>query len=234
MNGTLHGVGVGPGDPDLMTLRAVRVIRAAAVVAYPAPAGGESFARAIAAAAIPAGTAELRIEVPMTAARAPAQAAYDRAAAAIAGHLEAGRDVAVLCEGDPMFYGSFMYLLARLVPRFPVEVVPGVTSLTACAAAARRPLSAREGTLSVIPATLPEGELSVRLAAADAAAVMKVGRHLAKLRRVLADLGLDGDAVYVERASLPEARTLPLAEAPEAAPYFSMVLVRKGADPWLG
>ncbi|WP_193139949.1 MULTISPECIES: precorrin-2 C(20)-methyltransferase [unclassified Meridianimarinicoccus] len=231
--GTLYGVGLGPGDPDLITRRAARLIEGARVVAYPALAGGDSFARAIAADLIPATAREIVMEVPMTPARAPAQAAYDAGAARIGEALQAGDDVVVLCEGDPFFYGSFMYLHARLAPRFAVEVVPGVTSVTACAARAGLPLAARNETLTVLPGPLPDAELRARIRDADTLVLMKVGRHLSRLRALLADEGLLGRAVYVERATLPIERRLPLAEAPDPAPYFSMILVTKGADPWL-
>ena len=233
MSGTLYGVGVGPGAADLMTLRAARLIGAARVIAYPTLAGAESFARAIAAELIPEGATEIVMDVPMSVDRAPAQAAYDAGAARIAAELEAGRDVVCLCEGDPFFYGSFMYLFARLSGRFRVEVVPGVTSIAACAAVAGRPLVARNERLTVLPGPLPEAELRDRIAGAESVAIMKVGRHLGKIRAVINGLGLTDRAVYVERASLPEQVVRPLAEAPGAAPYFSMILLTKGADPWL-
>lgn len=233
MTGTLIGVGVGPGDPELMTLKAHRLISGAQVVAYPALAGAESFARAIAAGVIAAGAREIVMDVPMTTAREPAQAAYDAAAARIAVELDQGRDVVCLCEGDPFFYGSFMYLHARLSPRYAVEVVPGVTSITACAARAGLPLAARSERLTVLPGPLPEAELRARIEGAESVAILKVGRHLAKIRSVIGALGLMGRAVYVERASLAEEMICPLAQAPDQAPYFSMILLTKGADPWL-
>lgn len=230
--GTAWGLGVGPGDPELITLKAVRILKAVPVIAYPAPETGDSLARAIAAPHLPGGQIEIVVRTPMTAERFPAQEVYDRAATAIGGHLAEGRDVAVLCEGDPFFYGSFMYLFARLARSWRVEVVPGVSSLTACAAAARAPLAARDDVLSVIPATLAEAELVRRLGAADAAAIVKVGRHLAKARRALAACGLLADAHYVERATMATERVLPLAEAGEDAPYFSMILVHRRRDAW--
>lgn len=232
-SGVLYGVGLGPGDPELMTLRAHRLISGAQVVAYPSLAGGASFARSIAAGAIPADAREIVMDVPMTVARGPAQAAYDTGAAAIAAELEAGRDVVCLCEGDPFFYGSFMYLFARLSGRFRVEVVPGVTSITTCAARAGMPLAARNERLTVLPGPLPEPELRARIEGAESVAIMKVGRHLAKIRGVIGALGFTDRAVYVERASLPDEVVCPLAEAPDKAPYFSMILLTKGADPWL-
>ena len=233
MSGVLYGVGLGPGAPDLMTLRAARLIEAARVVAYPALAGAPSFARSIAADLIAEGTEEIVMDVPMSVERAPAQAAYDAGAARIAEALDAGRDVVCLCEGDPFFYGSFMYLFARLSDRFRVEVVPGVTSVTACAARAGMPLAARNERLTVLPGPLPEAELRARIDGAESVAIMKVGRHLPKIRAVIDALGLTGRAVYIERATLPDEVVLPLAEAPAEAPYFSMILLTKGADPWL-
>jgi precorrin-2/cobalt-factor-2 C20-methyltransferase len=233
VSGTLLGVGVGPGDPELMTLKADRLIRAARVVAYPAPDTGESFARAIAAGAIAADAVEIPMVVPMRQERFAAQEVYAEAARTIAGHLAGGTDVVVLCEGDPFFYGSFMYLFARLSPRHPVEVVPGVSSLAACAAAMGRPLVARNGVLSVLPGPLPDAELGPRIEAADSVAILKVGRHLPRLRALIERLGLTACAAYVERASLPQGRACALAEAPDEAPYFSMLLVTRTEDPWL-
>ncbi len=233
MTGTLYGVGVGPGDPDLMTLRAQKLIRDARVVAYPALAGAPSFARAIAAASIAPDAQEIVIDVPMTTERAPAQAAYDKGAEEIRAALDAGEDVVCLCEGDPFFYGSFMYLFARLRDSVRVEVVPGVSSVTTCAARAGLPLAARNERLTILPGPLPEDELQRRIDGAESVAILKVGRHLPKIRAVIAGLGLMDHAVYVERASLPDERICPLSAAPEAAPYFSMILLIKGGDPWL-
>ncbi len=233
MTGRLYGISLGPGDPELMTLKAARLIAGASVVAYPALPEGESFARAIAADLVAPDTREIRMDIPMTTERAPAQAAYDRNAARIAAELDAGRDVAVLCEGDAFFYGSFMYLFARLSGTYAVEIVPGVTSVTACAASALLPLAARNERVTVLPGPLPEDELKARIEGAETVVLMKVGRHIGKIRRVFQALGLAEHAVYVERASLPEQRILPLEKAPDPAPYFSMILLVKGADPWL-
>jgi precorrin-2/cobalt-factor-2 C20-methyltransferase len=233
VSGTLYGIGVGPGDPELMTLKAHRLISAARVVAYPAPDTGDSFARNIAAGTIPAGAEEIPMVVPMRAERFPAQQVYARAADKIASHLDAGTDVAVLCEGDPFFYGSFMYLFARLANRHPVEIVPGVSSLTACAAALKRPLTSRNDVLTVLPGPLPDPELRQRIEAAQAIAIMKVGRHLPRIRALLGSMGLTKNAGYIERASLGAEHVSQLSEAPETAPYFSMILIYKGDDPWL-
>ncbi len=233
MTGTLYGIGLGPGDPELMTLKAHRLIRAAKVVAYPAPDTGDSFARAIAADAIRPDAIEIPMIVPMRVERFPAQEVYAEAAQRISTHLDNGQNVAVLCEGDPFFYGSFMYLFARLAAGHPVEIIPGVSSLGACAAALAHPLVARNDVLTVLPGPLPDKDLRARIEAADAVSIMKVGRHLPRLRTLIADMGLTDRAGYAERASLPEQQVMPLADAPDTAPYFSMILINKGADPWL-
>ncbi|WP_192913822.1 precorrin-2 C(20)-methyltransferase [Roseibium sediminis] len=233
MTGTLYGVGLGPGDPELMTLKAHRLISSARVIAYPAPDSGESFARSIAAHVIPADAREIPIVVPMRVDRFPAQEIYDKAALEIAEVLASGQDVVTLCEGDPFFYGSFMYLFERLSDRFPCEIVPGVTSLTACAAQLRRPLTSRTDVLTVLPGPLDDTELRPRIENSQAIAIMKVGRHLPRLRALLDDMGLLDKAGYVERASLPEQRVFRLANVPaEKAPYFSMILIYKGDEAW--
>jgi precorrin-2/cobalt-factor-2 C20-methyltransferase len=233
MNGTLYGLGVGPGDPELITLKALRLLRAAPVIAYPAPEHGDSLARAIVAGHLPGGQTEIAIRMPMVVERFPAQEIYDRAAVEIGAHLEAGRDVAVLCEGDPFFYGSFMYLFGRMAERFPVQVVPGVSSLTACAAASGAALASRNDVLTVVPAPLPAERLRELLLNTDAAAIMKLGRHFAKVRDVLTELGLAAQARYVERATMQNQRLLPLDEVdPDSVPYFSMVLVHKRGEAW--
>ena len=233
MSGTLHALGVGPGDPELLTLKAVRLLAAAPVIAYPAPERGDSLARAIVAPHLPGGQVEIAIRMPLDAGRFPIDAIYDRAAAEIGAHLDGGRDVAAICEGDPFFYGSFMYLFGRLAGRRRVEIVPGVTSLVACPAAARAPLAARDDVLLVCPATLDEDELARRLRDAEAVAVIKVGRHLAKVRRALTRAGLAGHAHYVEHASMERERVLPLGDTEAVgAPYFSMVLAHRRGAAW--
>lgn len=184
--GTLYGIGVGPGDPELLTLKGLRLIASVPVIAYIAPSGGDSLARAIVADHLPGGQTEIAIPIAMG---GEAGESYDRSARRIADHLEAGRDVAVLCEGDPFFYGSFMYIHERLAGRHRVRVVPGVSSLTATAAAAGMALASRGQVLTVVPAILPEDELRARLGRGDAAAIIKVGRHLDKVRRVRRPIG---------------------------------------------
>ena len=140
--------------------------------------------------------------------------------------LDEGDDIAFLCQGDPLFYGSFAGIYLRVAPRYPVTVVPGVSSLTACAAAAGLPLAQRDAAIAVIPATLDEETLTRRLAESEVAAVIKIGRHGAKLRRVLDRLGMLDAALYVERATLPNQRIAPLSEIDLAVvPYFAMALI---------
>lgn len=230
----VYGIGVGPGDPDLITLKGYRLLQTAAVVAFPAPEHGPSLARTLATPHLPGGQIELPIRMPMCLDRFPAQAVYDQAEGAIADHVEAGRDVAVLCEGDPFFYGSFLYLFGRLAARYAVTVVPGVSSLTACAAVAGLPLVARNDILTVIPATLEADILQARLDGTDAAVLVKVGRHAEKCRQVLAATGLLQRAILVERATQADERIRPLREVDpaEPVPYFATILVHRRGAAW--
>jgi precorrin-2/cobalt-factor-2 C20-methyltransferase len=224
-SGRLYGVGVGPGDPELLTLKALRLLREVPVIAYPAPEDGESFARSIVAGWIAGHQREIAIRFPMRPGPPPA-AIYDAAAGGLAVELECGRDVALLCQGDPMFYGSAINLFSRLAGQYRVEIVPGVSSLTACAAAAAVPLVSRDGTLTVLPATLDEAQVVARLHEAETAMVVKLGRHLAKVRRALIRLDRLDVAFYIEHATLPTQRVIPLAQVnDEIAPYFSVALV---------
>ncbi|MDR3516031.1 MAG: precorrin-2 C(20)-methyltransferase [Azospirillaceae bacterium] len=230
MTGTLYGLGVGPGDPELITVKALRLLRHCPVIAYPAADEGDSLARAIVAPYLVPGTTpppqEIVLRLPMRTDREAARAGYDRGAADIAAHLDQGRDVAALCEGDPLFFGSFMYLFDRLAGRYRVEIVPGVSSLGAAAASAGLPLVERNQVLSVIPAPLPAPDLEARLRRGDACAIVKLGRHFTKVRAVLGDLGLLDHARYVERATMDRQRVLPVrAVDPGTVPYFSLILV---------
>jgi precorrin-2/cobalt-factor-2 C20-methyltransferase len=231
--GTLYGIGVGPGDPELVTLKALRIARACPVLAYPAPEEGESLARRIMAPHLAGGQTEITIRMPLTAERYPADAVYDRSSRDIAAHLAAGRDVAVLCLGDPFFYGSFMYLFARLAESHRTVVVPGVTSLAAAAASLGAPLAARDDVLTIIPALLDDEAIAARLNLAEAAAIIKLGRHFARIRTLLATAGLLAMARYVEYASFPQERIVPLASVDAArVPYFSLILVHRRGQAW--
>lgn len=232
-HGTLSLVGVGPGDPDLMTLKAVKRLKSAAVIAFPATGDGGTLALGIARPHVPAEATLLPITIPMTPERGPAQTAYDAGAEAIAARLAAGESVAYLCEGDPLFYGSAMYLLSRLGTRFAIEVIPGVTSLTAAAAAISRPLAARNEVLKVLPAPLPDEVLRAELAEAPAVALIKVGRHFDRIRALLGETGHAASAVVVEHATTARQRITPLLEfAADERPYFSTILAYRGSEAW--
>jgi len=234
VSGRLIGVGTGPGDPELLTLKAVRVLAEADVVAHFAKRGRPSNARAIVAGHLRPGVAELALLYPVTTEvdrhRPDYVAAIDgffaEAAAAVEAQLAAGRTVAVLSEGDPLFYGSYMHLHVRLAPRWPVAVVPGITAMSGGWSQAGLPLAQGDDVLTVLPGTLDEAELARRLSDSPASVIMKVGRNLATIRRALVAAGKLGGAVYVERATMSETLTVPLAEkVDDRAPYFSLVLV---------
>jgi len=228
MTGTVYGIGLGPGDPDLVTLKAARLLGRLPVIAFPANPKGESLALAIAGPHLPATTERLPLVMDFAVDRTMAIDAYDRGSAAIVAHVRAGRDVGVLCEGDPLTYGSFAYVLERLPDDVPVEVVPGISAPAACAAASARPLALGDEPLLCLPATLPEDALRGLLASVPACALFKVGRHLDKAVRVLAAVGLADHAVCVVRASHADQRVLTLPEAQaQGVPYFSMLLARR-------
>jgi precorrin-2 C20-methyltransferase/precorrin-3B C17-methyltransferase len=231
--GRLFGVGVGPGDPELVTVKAQRVIAAAHVVAYPAKHHGGSIARRAAEPWLVDGQEELALVYPVTTGETEHPAGYegalcdfyDAAAQQLAARLDAGRDVAVLCEGDPFFYGSYMYLHERLAQRYATEVVPGVTAFSAAAAAAGTPLAKRDDVLTVLPGTLPADVLAERLRGADAAVVMKLGRRFDGVRDAAGLAGVAERSVYVERASADDQRVAALDEVDGDVPYMSLVLV---------
>jgi precorrin-2/cobalt-factor-2 C20-methyltransferase len=231
-----YGLGLGPGDPDLMTVRARRVLERVDRLAHFCKAQRRGNARAIADAAVGADPdREIALVYPVTTeilADHPDYAAligpfYERCAERLLREAEEGRTVAVLCEGDPFFYGSFMHLWRRLKDRLPIEVVPAVTGMSGAWTRAGAPITWGDDVLTVLPGTLPEGELVRRLRATDAAVVMKLGRHLPKVRAALDAAGLTDRAIYVERATAAGERIMPLAAVPalEDAPYFSLVIV---------
>ncbi|WP_448206316.1 precorrin-2 C(20)-methyltransferase [Azospirillum sp. sgz302134] len=233
ITGKLFGVSVGPGDPDLMTVRAIRTIKSCPVVAYFCKRGTSGQARRIAADCITAEHIELPLVYPVTVELPPQHPDYgrqieeffDESAERLAEHLKAGRNIAALNEGDAFFYGSFMHLFLRLASRFPTEVVPGVTSMSCSASLLPRPLTLRDDVLSVIPGTLSEEALLTALNNTDAAVIMKLGQNLPKVRRAVIAAGLADRAWYIERASMENQRVLPFTEAPEVAPYFSQIVI---------
>ena len=234
--GRLTGVGVGPGDPDLVTVRAARLITEAAVVAYHCARHGRSVARAAAAPYLRPGQIEEVLRYPVTTEGTDHPGGYAGALAdfyqdatsRLAAHLDDGRDVVVLCEGDPGFYGSYQHLHARLHGRFRAEIVPGVSSVAAAAAAVGQPLVQHDESLTVLTGTLPADVLRARLAGtgADAVAILKLGRTFDKVRAALEDTGLLDRAQYVERAGTDAQRVAPLSGVdPGTVPYMSLALV---------
>ncbi len=232
--GTLFGVGLGPGDPELVTVKAARVIGEVDVVAYHSARHGRSIARSIAAPYLRPGQTEELLRYPVTTEGTDHPGGYAgaledfyvEAAARIAAHLEAGRDVALLAEGDPLFYSSYMHMHTRLTSRFQAVIVPGVTSVSAASAATGTPLVQGDEVLTILPGTLPKAELSRRLADTDAAVIMKLGRSYSAVQEALSEAGRLDSAFYVERASTPEQRVLPAADVdPAAVPYFSLAMV---------
>ncbi|MEK1905922.1 MAG: precorrin-2 C(20)-methyltransferase [Pseudomonas sp.] len=239
VKGRLLGLGVGPGDPELITLKALRMLQAAPVVGYfvakaKASKGQGGNAFGIIEQHLREAQQRLPLVYPVTTEKLEPPLTYetvisdfyDTCAAQIALHLDAGRDVAVICEGDPFFYGSYMYLHDRLAERYEAQVIPGVCSMLGGAAVLGVPLVYRNQSLSVLSGVLPEEELKQRLAIADAAVVMKLGRNFDKVRRVLGELGLAERALYVERATMDNQRIVPLDEVePMDSPYFSLILL---------
>jgi precorrin-2 C20-methyltransferase/precorrin-3B C17-methyltransferase len=232
--GRLYGVGLGPGDPELVTLKAARLIREADVVAYHAGREGSSIARRIAGDLVPAGVVEEQLVYPVTTGSAAHPGGYagamadfyEESAERLAAHLAAGRDVVLLAEGDPLFYGSYMYMHDRLSGRFHTEVVPGVTSVAAASAAVASPLVRQTDVLTILPGTMPEAELARRLADTQGAVVMKLGRTFPAVRRALAAAGRLGDAFYVERASTDRQVVMPVKDVDaDSVPYFSIIVV---------
>ena len=240
LSGRCYGVGVGPGDPELMTVKAMRILRSSPVVAYFSAPGRSSNARQVVSEFLTDGQKELHLVYPVTTENLPQgqdydtmmAEFYDASAEQVATALGRGHDVAVLCEGDPLFHGSFMYLHNRLSSRFPTEVVPGVPSILAGAAVLGAPLVCLDEVLSVLSGTLSPVELDARLAGVDAAVIMKVGRNLEKVRQAVTRAGLLDRAWYVERATMAGERVMRLDQVdPVGAPYFSMVVIPSGLAP---
>ncbi|MGI6850771.1 precorrin-2 C(20)-methyltransferase [Mesorhizobium sp. 1B3] len=232
--GRLIGVGTGPGDPELLTLKAIRALGAADVVAHFAKRGNDGNARRTVAAHLKPDVVELSLLYPVTTEiekshddyKTAIGRFYEDSAHAVESHLAAGRTVAVLSEGDPLFYGSYMHLHVRLSRRFATEVIPGVTAMSGCWSQAGVPIVQGDDVLTVLPGTMAETELARRLADTEAAVIMKVGRNLPKIRRALEGARRLDDALYVERGTMENTRSVRLVEKlDDGAPYFSIVLV---------
>ncbi len=231
---TIWGVGLGPGDPDLMSLRADRLIRGARHVAFFRKAGRSGRARTIVEGMLRADVVEYPMEYPVTTEIAVEDPRYNETLAAfyeacvahLRGLVTAGEGVVVLCEGDPFFYGSFMHLHVRLSGEVPVQVVPAITGMSGAWTATGAPITWGDDVLTVLVGTLPEEELARRMADTDALVVMKLGRTLAKVSRALTASGRMDEAWLVEYATMPQQRMMRLAQVRDrVTPYFSIVLV---------
>ncbi len=232
--GRLIGVGTGPGDPELVTIKAVKALEVADVIAFFAKQGRTGNGRGIVQHLISERAELLPLYYPVTteidkvetAYQSQISGFYNASAAAIAACLDAGKTVAILSEGDPLFYGSYMHMHVRLAHRYPTEVIPGVSAMSGCWSVAGMPIVQGDDVLSVLPGTMVEDELTRRLADTHAAVIMKVGRNLPKIRRALENAGRLDEAVYVERGTMANGTMTKLAERPDGdAPYFSLVLV---------
>lgn len=234
VQGKLWGVGIGPGDSELVTVKAARIIGEADVVAYHCARHGRSIARSVAEPYLRSAQLEEKLMYPVTTEttdhpggyRGALDDFYTEAADVLAQHLSAGRSVALLAEGDPLFYSSYMHMHKRLASRFETEIIPGVTSVSASAAATGLPLVEADETLTVLPGTLPKDELVRRLEDSDAVAIMKLGRTFPDVVAALEESGRIDHAWYVERASTGAQKVLPISDVDiTSVPYFSMVVI---------
>lgn len=232
--GKLWGVGIGPGDPELVTVKAARVIGEADVVAFHSAQHGRSISRGVASRYMRENQIEVHLVYPVTTGttdhpggyQGAIDEFYEQAAERLAAHLFSGRSVALLAEGDPLFYSSYMHMHKRLAGRFDVEIVPGVTSVSAASAAMETPLVERDEVFTVLPGTLPVDELARRLRTTDAAAIMKLGRTFPTVVRALEQSGRLAEARYVERASTDRERVLDIGDVDQSdVPYFSIAIV---------
>ena len=227
--GILYGIGVGPGDPELMTVKAVRLLRELPTIAVPvAQNEGESYALDIVAGLLSPEQRLLKLHFPMGAGAARRTVARQAAAEAIAGELRAGQSVAFLTEGDPLLYSTFGHLLRHLPPDLPIEVVPGVSAVTAAAAQGLLPLVQGEERMAILPANLERtGELRSTLRAFDTVVLLKVAPVLEPLLDLLEELGLAAHAYLVERASHRSARVVRDLRSlrGQAVHYLSLVIV---------
>lgn len=231
--GTIHGVGLGPGAPDLLSVRADRLVRGALHVAYFRKAGRPGQARRIVDGMLRADVIEIAMEYPVTTEIPLADPRYNlfladfyaQCTQRLAALAHAGHDIVVLCEGDPFFYGSFMHLHSRLSDIVPVAVVPGITGMAGAWNATGLPITWGDDVLTVAMATLPEDELVRRIRDTDALVVMKIGRNLPKLRRAVAAAGRGDAAWLVEHAAMPGQKVTRLVDAETVTPYFSILLI---------
>src|SRR5260370_16235385 len=228
---TIYGVGLGPGDREMIRIKAARLNDKAGGVAHIRKAGRPGNARTLVNGMLAPGVIEEALEYPVTTEIAledpvygdTLRIFYDDCVRRLLRHVAEGRDVAVLCEGDPFLYGSFMHLHSRITGRAPVVVVPGISGMSGCWTASGVPITFGDDVLTVVPATLDETTLCERLQSIDALVVMKLGRNPAKVRRALQAAGLAERAVYVERGTMADEKVMRLADkTDDKAPDFSL------------
>ncbi len=226
--GTLYGIGVGPSDPELLSLKAVKYIKTAQLIAYPTNKQGVSFAREIASPYIDNDAQEFGFYIPMKTDRSAANIEYDKAATHIEAHLTNGKNVACLCEGDSLFYGSFSYILERLQPKFNVEIIPAIPAFVAAGAALSQPIVMQNEDLQIIPATLNANILATKIKNSDNISIYKVGRHFAKLHNILCQQNLLDKAHLIEYVSNEKQKITPMLQTDSSTrPYFSMIIINK-------
>lgn len=233
MNGHLYILGMGPGDPELVTRKAERILRKAPIYAYFAKKGEVGHARKIAEDMISSDHQEIRFEYPITTEihhksdeyKQSLFLFYDHCADKIEQHLKTNQDVALLCEGDPLFYGSAMYILERLQPNYSTHIVPGITAMSGCWSNAQLPIVKYEQTLTVLPATLPLEKLAGKLCECNSVVIMKIGRNLSKVKQALQEANMLDKAIYIERGTQAQEKIMPLCEFTGNAPYFSLILI---------
>ena len=234
MKSKIYGIGVGPGDPELITIKAKRILERADLIVYPAPENGNSIAKSIAAPHFPKEYEELPIYIPMSANRFPAMKIYQLASKKIFQAVQENKTIVILCEGDPFFYGSFMYIFGIISKKHTVEVIPGISSLMASSAVLESPLAAGNDILTVIPAPLENDVIEKQIEMADAVAIIKLGRHFPKVRKLLDKLGLLENSVYIERATMSNERIIDIGAINENdVPYFSIILLHTRNKAWL-
>ena len=234
MKKQIFGIGVGPGDPDLITLKAKRILEGADLIVYPAPENGTSIARKIALSHFPENCDELAIYIPMSPNRFPAMEVYKSASKKIFKTAQTDKTVVILCEGDPFFYGSFMYLFYLLNKRYTVDVIPGVSSIMASSARLASPLTAGNDIFTVLPAPLENQILEQQMRASNSFALVKIGRHFSRVYKLLKKLDLLNKALYIERATMDNEQILDINKVnPLEVPYFSIILVHSRTRAWL-
>jgi precorrin-2/cobalt-factor-2 C20-methyltransferase len=233
-SGCLYGVGLGPGDPELVTVKAAKILRSVPVIAFFSKKGANGRARAIFGHWVSGGCQLLPLVYPVTtelhfcdpAYVAQLRSFYQQGVDSIAAYLLAGQDVALVCEGDPFFYGSFIHLFVRLRDRFKIEIIPGVTGMSGCWSAAKMPIAWGDDVLSVLPGTLSHADLVRHVGASGAVVIIKIGANLAKIRSAIGEAGRLSAALYVEYGTSDAQTIIPLDDKPDGhAPYFSSILL---------